>query len=170
MGKRRANMLKRKGRIRLFRGSIEFQKPIRGTDTWANMMRFGHTYKGVMKKRWFCGYCANCRYTVGATPWPARHLPLLFRSIALQIFMLLERMSQPASNPPATTWRKAATPFMCCRTASPATIKGSCRRCLRIMKARAVLSQGLTKSCRCKCYGICKVQRNEKENKWNKKL
>lgn len=33
MGKRRANMLKRKGRIRLFRGSIEFQKPIRGTDT-----------------------------------------------------------------------------------------------------------------------------------------
>ena len=53
MGKRRANMLKRKGRIRLFRGSIEFQKPIRGTDTWANMMRFGHTYKGVMKKRWF---------------------------------------------------------------------------------------------------------------------
>ena len=37
--------------------------------------------------------------------------------------------------------------------------------CLRIIKARAVLSQGLTKSCRCKCYGICKVQRNEKENK-----
>ena len=33
MGKRRANMLKRKGRIRLFRGSIEFHKPIRGTDT-----------------------------------------------------------------------------------------------------------------------------------------
>lgn len=33
MGKRRANMLKRKGRFRLFRGSIEFQKPIRGTDT-----------------------------------------------------------------------------------------------------------------------------------------
>ena len=33
MGKRRANMLKRKGRIRLFRGSIEFQKPIRETDT-----------------------------------------------------------------------------------------------------------------------------------------
>ena len=32
MGKRRANMLKRKGRIRLFRGSIEFQKPIRETD------------------------------------------------------------------------------------------------------------------------------------------
>ena len=31
MGKRRANMLKRKGRIRLFRGGIEFQKPIRGT-------------------------------------------------------------------------------------------------------------------------------------------
>lgn len=28
MGKRRANMLKRKGRIQLFRGSIEFQKPI----------------------------------------------------------------------------------------------------------------------------------------------
>ena len=46
-------MLKRKGRIRLFRGSIEFQKPIRETDTLANMMRFGHTYKGVMKKRWF---------------------------------------------------------------------------------------------------------------------
>lgn len=33
MGRHRANMLKRKGRIRLFRGSIEFQKPIRGTDT-----------------------------------------------------------------------------------------------------------------------------------------
>lgn len=28
MGKRQANMLKRKGRIQLFRGSIEFQKPI----------------------------------------------------------------------------------------------------------------------------------------------
>lgn len=33
MGRHQANMLKRKGRIRLFRGSIEFQKPIRGTDT-----------------------------------------------------------------------------------------------------------------------------------------
>ena len=47
-------MLKRKGRIRLFRGSIEFQKPIRETDPCANMMRFVHTYKGVMKTRWFC--------------------------------------------------------------------------------------------------------------------
>lgn len=28
MGRHRANMLKRKGRIQLFRGSIEFQKPI----------------------------------------------------------------------------------------------------------------------------------------------
>lgn len=33
MGKHRANMRRGKGRIRLFRGSIEFQKPIRETDT-----------------------------------------------------------------------------------------------------------------------------------------
>lgn len=32
--------------------------------------------------------------------------------------------------------KKRGTPFMCCATASPATIKRSCPKCLRIMKAR----------------------------------
>ena len=78
-------------------------------------------------------------FTVGATPCPARHLPLLFRSIALQIFMLLERMPQPASNPPASIWQKTDIPSMCCRTVLPATTKRSFRRCLHIMKAKVVL-------------------------------
>ena len=41
---------------------------------------------------------------------------------------------------------KAAAPFMCCRTASQATIKRSCRRCSPIMKARAALSRCFKRS------------------------
>ena len=40
---------------------------------------------------------------------------------------------------PAITWPKKVIPFMSCRTASPATIKRNCPKCLHIMKARAAL-------------------------------
>lgn len=56
-------------------------------------------------------------------------------------FLLQARMPRPVSNPPATIWRKAGIPFMYCLTASPATTKSGCPRCLRIMKARDARSR-----------------------------
>ena len=68
------------------------------------------------------------------------------RKTGLPTFTLPGRTPRPASNPPALTWRKAATAFMCCRTAPPATTKRSCRRCLPIMKARAAPSWNCRRS------------------------
>ena len=54
-------------------------------------------------------------------------------------FILPALTQQPASSLPAITWPKKVIPFMSCRTASPATIKRNCPKCLHIMKARAAL-------------------------------
>ena len=84
-------------------------------------------------------YIQHNNLSAGTRTFKPGRLRLSSRKTASTSFISPVRMLLPALSLHAITWRKAAIRSMCCRTASPAMIKRSCRSCLRTMQARAAL-------------------------------